>query len=495
MDSTVDSPVVKLTKLDDSIIRLRMDPKSMKMAEQIMDKLVKYHISSIIGLHMPDFHKDFPDKIPPKLWFPGKGLKKSGEKKTIVKKETSTLEEEAKKFVKEEPSLIPLRKRRTRFSGSYNAEVIQKPASVVGQLKKKVRTTSDASSSSFTSQTVKPIRINCGKGKDPFILREDFSSSSSSGDSSDSEHESEAQGQMPNKRVKNARDSFQNLMAPQQTSTETPKQQEFPSYRAADPLPTAVSTSQILSDSFPADLQSPVRAVNPFRAPRRALQLSDSSSDEEVEAQRKRTNLNVQQVSVQKLTYEQENVEIKKSPAIDENKLVKKNGIVIPQDKYPPATEITPEVQTAISKEPEKVMQSFAEKPTDVPIKARKEKETSLDSVTVMKVQVNKTAPKPVAELKKLENKSTVNKAAEVQVDKTAQKPETEFKKPEKEKKLPVSEAGKVKVEKIARKSANRKDALTNEAKKSESNKDSKIPIDKKTYEKPKVIDPPMVRK
>lgn len=492
------SPVVKLTKLDDSIVKLRMDPKMMKVSGQIMDKLVKYHISSLIGLHMPDFHKDFPDKIPPKLWFPGKGLKKSGEKTIKVKKEASTLEEEAKKFVKEEPSLIPQRKRSTRFSGSYSAEVIHKPASVVRQLKKKVRTTSEASTSSYasSSQTVKPITINCGRGKDAFIRGVDYGSSSSSpGDSSDSEHEAEQkQEQNPNKKVENAQVSYQNVVAPQQTGTRTSNQQEFPSYRPANPSPTVVPSSQILSDSFPA----PVRAVNPFRAPRHARQLSDSSSDEEVEVQTKELNLNVQQDSVQELTpaVEQDSVETKKSPGINENVQAKTNGTVFLQDQKlqePPTAGKSPDVQPAVSEEPEipeKVVQSFAEKPTDNPKNGEKEKRTSQDSVTVMKVHVNKTSPKPVAEMKKpeKEKKPPANKAAEVQVGKTTQKPEAELKKPEKEKKSPINEAAKIK-EKNVRKSANEKDTVKNEAKKSISNKDVK----KKSYEKPKFIDPPMV--
>ena len=459
----MDTPVVNLTKLDDSIIKMRTDPKKMKESKNIIDKLVKYHISSMIGLHMPDFHKDFPDKIPPKLWYPGKNLNKSAEK---VKKETSTLEEEAKKFVKEEPSLIPQRKRRTRFAGSYRTDGLQQPASVV-EVKKKVRTISEASSNSLassTSQKVKPITVKYGRGKDPFIKPPDFSSSSgSSGDSSDSEHENPAQKQKSHEKAANSGVCYQTIVDPQQTA----KQPAIPSYQPVVLL-AAVSSPQIISHACPAAIQSPVRTVNPFRARRQARQLSDSSSDEEVVEQ---SNKIAQHSSIQEVTpaADEKTVGAAKTPESNKNEKAQKDKISQIQTEKTPAAEKLPEIQSTVSEKPdipEKVLQTSTKLIEDSNEAGKAHKKiVSQDSVTVTQVPVKKTA----------------------------QKPETEFKKPERAKRSPIDETTKVKAEKTVRKSLNKLNKSANEAKKFKSNQDVKQPKERKSYEKPKVIEPPMV--
>lgn len=197
---------VKLSRLDPAFLEWRTDKNFVKDSESIFNKLTKHHISTLIALQMPEFYTDFED-VPHELQFPGRNLRKSSAAK-VVRKE-SVLVIEAKKVLKDGPVD---KKRKTRYSGGYTTEQIEKNAKtfkvepvtpkIIQKKKRKISVSSvDSSKPPSPGPSREPLKIsinlNSSNSKIGKVKKRTLSSSSSSSSSSGSSSSSSESEQEP----------------------------------------------------------------------------------------------------------------------------------------------------------------------------------------------------------------------------------------------------------------------------------------------------------
>lgn len=117
MKVTKDLNVV-VRKLPDDFVNLVLNRQHRQDSFKICEKLVHYHISNLFRVQSEEARIDFPDDIPADLTWRGTRLKpaKKPERKNY-------LEKEAKEYIGEKKIE---KKRRSRFSGTYNDEQVQK---------------------------------------------------------------------------------------------------------------------------------------------------------------------------------------------------------------------------------------------------------------------------------------------------------------------------------------------------------------------------------
>lgn len=184
---------VNVNLLTPEFVDIRMDKQKCKASYSIFDKLIKHHISYLIRLQVDEINTDFPDEMPKALQF-------TGPKKTPSKpkKKVDALDVEAKEYLGDEPIG---RKRKSRYSGSYRAELpVQEARKTIPNTKLRPKRRREASQNSVASSTsmssslntasLKMVIKNTQSNSKAKSMRETSSSASSdSSSSSDSEPE------------------------------------------------------------------------------------------------------------------------------------------------------------------------------------------------------------------------------------------------------------------------------------------------------------------
>lgn len=172
------TPEVALERMSQEKIQYFLDhPDMAKHAEKIISKLTSHHMSTIIGLQVPQFREDFPDIIPASLRYDNYRPMKQGQQKVKVKIE-KTFEEETKEFLGEDMNDV---KRRSRFSGTYNVNELEKAYLEVKKephtKRKRRKSNSSHSSGTSTSQLNLPnLKIMIQDiNTNPKIKRENYS--------------------------------------------------------------------------------------------------------------------------------------------------------------------------------------------------------------------------------------------------------------------------------------------------------------------------------
>lgn len=184
---------VNVNLLSPEFVDIRMDKQRCKDSYSIFAKLMKHHISYLIRLQVDEINIDFPDEMPKALQF-------TGPKKTPSKpeKKVDALDVEAKEYLGDEPIG---RERKSRYSGSYRAELpVQEARKRIPKSKLRHKCRREDSQSSVASSTLMSSSLytasmkmtikNIGSSaKAKSMLETSSSASSDSSSSSDSEPE------------------------------------------------------------------------------------------------------------------------------------------------------------------------------------------------------------------------------------------------------------------------------------------------------------------